>query len=55
MKDTCGGDATLCCGLAKGFIADDTGKATTKAVQNIAMCNKAPTVDGKSQATDWSD
>ena len=48
--DTCGDDATMCCGVAtKGFVMNgDT--ISEVPVPNLAVCNKAP-VDGAPAAT----
>ena len=49
--DTCGDDATLCCGIATmGFVMNGES-VTTIPVPNLAVCNVAP-VDGVSQAVD---
>jgi hypothetical protein len=45
----------MCCGVAKGgFVNDSKGQPTAVPISNnIAVCNKDPTTDGKPPAVDW--
>lgn len=52
-EDTCGGDETMCCGVAlNGTVQKADGSASGVAVPNIAVCNLKPGSDGKPLAVD---
>ena len=50
------GDASMCCGVATGgFVDDIKGAPTTVAISNnLAVCNKDPSTDGKPASEDWT-
>jgi len=51
--DTCGGDATLCCGIAtQGFVVKADSSVSLVTVPNAAICNNKP-VDSVSKAVDF--
>jgi hypothetical protein len=47
----------MCCGVAKGGLVNDAKGAPDPSVpisNNLAVCNKDPSTDGKPAAVDWT-